>query len=152
MLYKQIIRPIIAYAFPSWFTISSCQMEKIRRWERRILCSCLDLPAEIMEEGTRRRPTNRAIYDGIQFARIDCFLMDSALSFLEKAVHMGNPMVTDCFDRADPDNVISRNYFRPVDILALKNGGHLSSGGRLLFYHRRYGTLDIQDTVYNTTQ
>ena len=40
LIYQQIIRPLMAYAFPVWYGISSSQMERLRVWERRILRSC----------------------------------------------------------------------------------------------------------------
>ena len=36
-IYKQIIRPILGYAFPCWFNVSSAQMERLLVFERYIL-------------------------------------------------------------------------------------------------------------------
>lgn len=39
--YKQLIKPIIQYAFPGWCNSSSNQMERLRKFERKILYKCL---------------------------------------------------------------------------------------------------------------
>lgn len=152
LVYKQIIRPMMAYAFPAWFTISSAQMERLRIWERRILSSCLGFRRYLTEDGTWRNPSCRRIYDSVDFDRIDVFLVDTALASLERGATIDNNLVRGCYDRAVTDNILNRRNFSPVDLLALSNGGHLRADGRLLFYHRRYKSLDIRNTVYNVNQ
>lgn len=43
LIYRQVTKPDIIYAFPAWFGISSHQMEKLRLCERRVFRSCLGL-------------------------------------------------------------------------------------------------------------
>lgn len=152
LVYKQIIRPMMAYAFPAWFTISSAQMERLRIWERRILSSCLGLRRFRMDDGTWRNPSCHRIYSSVNFDRIDSFLVKMAMASLDRDATIDNGLVRGCYERAETDDLLTRRYFSPVDLLALGEGGHLRVDGRLLFYHRRYRSLDIGNTVYNVNQ
>lgn len=153
LVYRQIIRPLMAYAFPVWFGISSHQMERLRIWERRILSSCLGLGPRMCSDGIFRRPTCKSIYNGIDFERIDVFLVGSAIKFLERASSLDNGIVTECFQRPYDLGALHLNrYFSPIDILTLKNGNLLYGDAGLLFYHRKVNTLNIEDLVYNTEQ
>lgn len=153
LIYKQIIRPIIAYAFPVWFGISSHQMERLRIWEARILASCLGLRPTRHEDGTFRRPSRRSIYNLVEFDRLDAFLVKNALKFLDRSSNLDNSIVRNCLE---PDRqlagYLSENYRPPEGLLRLDSEGLLFRDDRLLFYHRRLGTLDVEDTVYNTSQ
>lgn len=152
LIYKQIIRPIVAYAFPAWFTISSSQMERIRVWERRILSACLRLRPTYGPDGTIRWPSCRQIYDGVEFDRIDVFLVKTALAFLEKSADLDNQLVRRCIERGGDDTVMTYRYIPPAGLLTLRRNGRLFVNDRLLYYHRRFGSLDLTDTVYTTDQ
>lgn len=152
LVYRQVIRPMMAYAFPAWYTISSAQMERIRVWERRILCSCLGLKRYIAEDGTWRSPSCRRIYDGVKFGRIDVFLVNTALASLERSATIENDLIGGCYDRVGTDDLQIKRHLLPVDLLTLSERGLLRDGEDLLFYHRRYRTLDIENTVYNVCQ
>lgn len=153
LIYKQIIRPLISYAFPVWFGISSSQMERLRRWERRILVSCLRLQPTFAEDGTIRRPSCRTIYNSAGFDRIDVFLMNGALRFLERSASLDNGLVRDSL-QLDTSllRLLEDNYRPPVGLLTLDREGILYRDGKLLFYHRRFGSFDLDDLVYNTYQ
>lgn len=153
LIYKQIVRPMIANAFPVWFGISSHQMERLRVWERRILVSCLGLRPKRHTDGTWRYPSSRSVYDSIDFDRIDVFLIKGALKFLDRASFLENGLIRNSllYDNS-LQRLITDNYRPPVSLLTLDREGLLIRDDRLLFYHRRFGTLDIADTVYNTYQ
>lgn len=152
LVYKQIIRPLLAYAFPAWFSISSAQMERIRIWERKVLSSCLGLTSTIGENGILKRPSCAQIYDAVDFDRIDIFLVRSALTFLDRSEYLDNELVRQSRNAANDPNCLSGNYLPPASLLELRRQDLLYVNDRLLFYHRRFGTLNILDTVYNTNQ
>lgn len=153
LIYFQIIRPLISYAFPVWFGISSAQMERLRVWERRIFTACLGLRPEVGLDGTLRRPSCARIYREVGAPRIDNFLVDSALKFLENASSLGNRIVDDCFSHArNLESVLGSRYLSPIDLLTLRNGDYLYRDADLMFYHRRIDTFDLDNPVYNTNQ
>ena len=151
LIYKQVVRPIMAYAFPIWFGISSHQMERIRARERRILRSCLGIRYELCGDGVYRLPPCQQLYDQIDFKRIDAFLIDSALRFLGRAPNVGNDLIDACFDGLSPLDR-HRRLLPPAVLLQLEEENLLMGGDDYLFYHRRYRTFDISDLVYNTSQ
>ena len=153
LVYRQIIRPLMSYAFPVWFSVSSHQMQRLRIWERRILSGCLGLTPRMLLDGTFRRSSCRLLYERYNFERIDVFLMRTAITFLEQSSVLLNEMVSNCFSHAsDLDGIRGHRYLSPIDLLTLRDAGLLYREDRLLFYHRRVNTLDIQDLVYNTAQ
>ena len=94
-------------------------MERLRIWERRILSACLGLGSRMLPNGTFRKLSCRLIYERYSFEKIDVF-------------HM--PL----------DGVSSHRYLSPIDLLTIRDAGLLYKYDRLLFYHRRVNTLDIQ--------
>lgn len=153
LLYRQVIRPIISYAFPCWFGISSCQMERLRRWERGVLAACMGMRPRIGPDGVPRRPSCLSIYRAIDFGRIDVFMVEMALRFLERASSSDNLLVRECFNgERNLETVQMSRYLSPVDLITLREAGLLYGDTDLLFYHRRINSLDISDTVYNTAQ
>lgn len=160
LVYKQIVRPIIAYAFPIWFAISSCQMEKIRKAERRILRQCLGLRAIKDERGHWTSPSCKLIYKQSEIAkikRIDVWMTELAIKFLGRCVddEGENLLIDECLiEDHEFDNVLqSGGALTPMGLLKLKEKNMLyNHEGNLLFYHRRYGEYNLENTVYNTEQ
>lgn len=153
LVYRQIVRPLMAYAFPIWFGISSHQMERLRVWERRIVSACLGLGPRMVPDGSFRRPSCSAIYMNMGFERIDLFLMRSAISFLGLARQLPNELVRNCLtNTSDLESVRRHEFYAPLDILTLKDAGLLYRNDRLVFYHRRFNSLDWDNLVYNTSQ
>lgn len=153
LVYRQVIRPIVSYAFPSWFGISSWQMERLRRWERRVLTACLGMRTQLGPDGVPRKPSCASIYGATDFCRLDVFMTEGAIRFLERARSLENSLVRGCFNmNRDLETVRLSRYFSPTDLLTLRDAGLLFEGADLLFYHRRINRLDNNDTVYNTAQ
>lgn len=154
LIYKQIIRPIVAYAFPVWYGISSHQMERIRIWERGILRSCLNLKHHLGQDGIWRLPPNYLIYKDLPFKRIDVFLAKSALNFLHKATYCENALVARSLENSFPhvDGLLEANYHPPNSLEILNNEGLLFNEDQLVFYHRQYKTFDLYNTVYQLEQ
>lgn len=153
LIYRQVIRPVVSYAFPIWFGISSAQMERVRAWERRALRSCLGLRTIVRRDGSVSRPSCRAIYDGAGTPRIDVWMVRGAIEFLGRCGDVGNGMVSDHFSSNDDRNaLLNRTYFSPAALPRLNEENLLYDGEVLLFYHRRHNSFDFQDTVYDTTQ
>lgn len=153
LIYTQVIRPIISYAFPSWFGISSHQMERIRIWERAILRACLGLRSFILSDGSFRRPSNKEVYERSGLQRIDRFLVKSGLKFVEKSQNINNEMIRSSLISNDDPPILEKRHLSPADLTKLRDEGILyDNNSNLLFYHRRYKTFNITDTVYITSQ
>lgn len=154
-IYKQIIRPTIAYAFPIWFSISSHQMERLRVFERKVLSRCLGLRMKITEQGNYIRPSCKEIYDKSQINRIDCYMVGLAIDHLSKCQTHYNTMVQDCCTSREEYNHLwaTGGYLTPMCLLHMWEDGKLmDSDDRLMFYHRRFGVSDFENPVYVTSQ
>lgn len=153
IIYKQLLRPILSYAFPIWFNISSNQMERLRKKERRYLRACIDARRE---RGTFKYISNIKLYNKAAIERIDQFLIKQALKFINNLELTQNPIITNCgqFEIEYLDSI--QNKFKPPHmLLRLKNSNHLyDTNGKLIYYHRRDTNQPLINNtpVYNTAQ
>lgn len=69
LIYRLVIRHIVAYAFLVRSDISSHQMERLWLWERKIVSSCLGLRHFRVENGFYRAHSYMSIYDRMQIDR-----------------------------------------------------------------------------------
>lgn len=146
LCYKQLIRPIILYGFPSWFDVSSHQMERIRRIERVCIRACTNT--------TRYdRLNNSELYKLADINRIDRELTKRLLNFLNKNTDHC-PIIRRCFD-FDADHLQdARTFYKPPYYMKLlQDRNLLLQNGSLMFYHRRFHIRDEDlGPVYNARQ
>lgn len=88
LCYKQIIRPIIEYAFPIWSCISSAQMEKLRALERKILRRCINYT----RKPNGHHHSNAYLYSKANTPRLDNHLLSIAHRYLDRVEHFDNPI------------------------------------------------------------
>lgn len=104
LLYGQLIRPVVSYAFPVWFTINQTSMRKLLAKEIKILRSCT---AKFFESRFRYFP-NRDVYEEAsryaKFAPLDQFLISLGENFLRRIEEHQNPQIsTLATDNRDTD-------------------------------------------------
>lgn len=154
-VYKQIVRPTMAYAFPIWYGISSHQMELIRILERKTLAYCLDLRNRRTEQGHYIAPSLRSIYEGAETKRIDRFMTETAIQQLRRCTLHANALVRECaVTQQNFENIVNTGgQISPMCLLHFYDGGMLfGADDRLIFYHRRYRTYNFESLVYRTDQ
>jgi len=106
-----------------------------------------------MRNGFRKRYSNKYLYKKCGISRIDCFLTKSALKFIEKLPSIKNDCLVAYADKIS--SIVLAEHVRhmsPNYLKKLYESGMLSRNERLLFYHRRFKSLNINDgeLVYNT--
>lgn len=149
LCYKQLLRPIITYAFPVWANISSHQMEQLRVFERKCLRACMNCRRS---PGTYKLIRNQDLYNLAGIERIDRFLIRTTLKTWEKTRLLENPLTQEALSYdaeilSDPRSA----YKPPNNICFLKDTGRLFRGDTLTLYHQRYNkTTDGE--VYSTAQ
>lgn len=127
LLYKQVIRPIITYGFPVWFTVNKTTMNKISALERKILRSCT---------GLYRRPdsnkyySNDTLYKSANIIPIQNYLIDQAKSALNA---VKSHAIETIRNLSNATNVETLSYLNPNAIIDEKFQ-NLFSGERLAFY------------------
>lgn len=151
--YKQIIRPILSYAFPIWFSISSCQMERLRKFERYILRICTGVYWQPIRDVFRKKISNSKLYNTCKIERIDNFLINSAIRFLDNTPNVDNALLLKYFEK---ENQIAfpfrERYLSPIHLNLLFKNSNLYTENKLLFYHRKFNTYNITNHVYDTSQ
>lgn len=150
LCYKQLVRPIISYGFACWSNISSSQMEKVRVLERKCMRMCTNTRRDI---GSYMHVKNDELYKRAATKRIDKFMADIALKFLESLSNWNSPVMIDELEN-DPDYLEDPNnvYKPPSMLLHLQRTGRLNAEDPLLFYHRRHRFNAGPSLVYNTAQ
>lgn len=160
LVYKQVIRPILAYAFPIWGSISSAQMERLRKAERRMLRHCLGVRAKVDELGIWTFPSCKVLYARSKMEkvqRLDVWMTELAVKFLERCSHndVGNAHVEKCkLGNDEFDSIMQTGgALTPMGLLKLHENKILyNDDGKLVYYHRRYRKSHTQNYVYNTAQ
>lgn len=151
--YKQIIRPILAYAYPIWFSISSHQMERLRIFERKILKICSGLKNNKFSDGSIKKVSNKNIYKKCKMKRIDNFLINSGIKFLDGCINIDNILISRYLEKLNTITYpLVERYYSPIYLKVFNNNNAVFNNSKALFYHRRFNSLNIINTVYNTYQ
>lgn len=135
LCYKQLIRPIITYGFATWSHITSHQMERLRTFERKCLRLCTNLNRE---ENSYYRISNRRLYETACIEKIDLYLINMAIKFLDSTLNNNNPIISGCGRFDSSYSLNTENKFKPPhSLLHQRNAGILfDQNERLIYYHR----------------
>lgn len=109
LLYKQLVRPILTYCFPIWYTISPSYMKKIQIFERKALRHCTSL---FRNPRTLHYYRTELLYDTAKITPIDKYLCALSLKMLRKIPSHDNPLI----------NLITGNTYtidRYLDVLSI---------------------------------
>lgn len=146
LAYKQLIRPIFLYASSCWFSISSNQMEKIRKFERWFLRAS----ANIYRNETNKKYINSQIlYEKTKTNRIDRKITEHNIKFIDKVKQHSSHSVREIsnFD----SNYINNNKYKPLNYLhTLNENNTLYTNEKLLYYNRKQ--KQPNQTIYVTNQ
>ena len=147
--YKQLIRPIIAYGFPVWADLSSHQMEKIRKFERKILRICSNIR---YKTDSYEYISNKSLYRETETTRIDRFMIQNCMKLFEQSKDSENTLIINSLDTNTNCNEDHEKYQTPCKILKMYETNQLyNSEDQLIQYHRptNRGT---NHPVYNINQ
>jgi len=149
LLYKQLLRPIMAYGFPVWCDISSAQMEKLRIQERKYL----RLFAHIgRKPGSYYHINNNSLYKITKIDRIDRLLTKHNIKFHENIHNTKNQLLLNCLNKSDNYYANDSNKFKsPFYFKYLINNNKLYENNNLIYYHKRIRG-EGNGPVYNMNQ
>lgn len=141
LCYKQLVRPIISYGFLTWCHISSSQMERLRKVERKLLRACVNYQRP---RNDYRLISNTALYNLANIQRIDSFLLTNAIKTLNNWPE--HEILQQCIIE-DVQHLSGR--FKPAWYIKHLNDNHLLFDGPVpIYYHRAYN-INRDDLVYN---
>ena len=130
-------------------------MERLRVFERYILRICSGLNRQTFNSNLtfRKRISNKKIYNKCKIKRIDCFLIENGLRFLNNLPYVENNLINEYYNKQHEISFpFSERYLSPIYLRQIQNQNLLYRDKKLLFYHRRYNTYNIENLVYNTDQ
>lgn len=159
--YKQLIRPILTYAFAGWCFISSHQMCRIRSFERKILYKCLPVSEAYIKNSTgdyfKLIPRSVLYSKFPKLLRIDQTIFSSFIKFIERFEYSDIEFLKNI---VDPNYLLGRyliinekflyKAFPPSFLYKLykENRTH-DVGGNLKFYNRPYNSNNLDEYVYD---
>lgn len=147
LCYKQLIRPIMLYGFSCWSSLTSHQMERLRKLERVCLRSC----TRSRQRNHFKYINNSELYKKTGIERIDRVLVKQTVKFFDKP-HENCELFKDCL-MVDNDYEARYDYTPPWHIMHLNNTNELFVDDMLMLYHRRFNTTtQAVGPVYNTNQ
>lgn len=148
LLYKQLIRPILTYAFPCWTNVTSSQMERLRIAERKCLRLCTNYRRDI---GCFLYCNNSLLYERANSSRIDVTMITNALKFFDRCRHSESALILEiCSPQRDLRFAATPKIQPPDFVMHLNNDGILFNNGQLMHYHRRFDGQEGH--VYKTGQ
>lgn len=160
LCYKQLIRTILTFGFPGWSHVSSHQLLKLRRFERKVLYKCL--PYNISHPYSnpyRLLHKSQLLEQFDKMKRLDVILVERLVSFFNKLEFCDIPELARL---ADIDFLCSHDLlntdkykfrcFPPSLLYHLHLQGRIYSEDRLIFYNRRCHSLSLNELVYDVIE
>lgn len=148
LCYKQLIRPILSFGFPTWAGISSHQMERIRIFERKCLRACLNYRKPL---DTHKSIRNSELYATSEMTRIDSFLINNTIKIFDN--WPTSELLQSCVQH-DPTTLDdSRTPYQPPWLIQhLMLTDQLYQDSTPLIYHKRHriNTRHL-GLIYNTS-
>lgn len=96
LVYKQLLRPILTYGYPTWFNVSRGQIEQMCKLERKCLRQCINF---------KRTPenfkfiSNKLLYDQSMVTPLPQHLITTLLNFLQKSTEHNNTYISQIFSQ-----------------------------------------------------
>lgn len=85
--------------------------------------------------------------------RIDNFLIESGIKFLDSCRYIDNILILNYMRKLNTITFpLIDKYYSPVYLKKLHDNNVVYNNRMALFYHRRFNSFDIYNTVYNTWQ
>ena len=135
--YKTAIRPVIGYGFPLWSAISSHQMERLRRAERRFIrwsrSDCGRVP------GSHRFVNSKWIYNEAGVRHLGARLIDVYIRQMDRIETSTNPLVASMFSVEKVARCQRREKHQPPEASFHLNEANplIDDLGRTFHYNRR---------------
>ena len=90
MCYKQLVRPLITYGFPTWFNVPKTQIKKIKALERNCLRQCINFNRTPEEY---KYISNSELYSRSDIIPIDSYMFGLCEKFIDNLRYMENPLI-----------------------------------------------------------
>lgn len=147
LCYKQLVRPIILYACVCWASISSNQMERLRRCERWFLRGITGMYRKV---NSNHFINSKKLYENTKTNRIDRKMVERNIDFINKTKQNINN-VTSTITETNLNNARDMKY-KPLNYIELLHrNGTLYDENQLLIYNKKINRTD-SNLIYVTNQ
>lgn len=146
LAYKTLIRPIITYASVNYLQTSSYQVERIRRFERKLLRLCFNLS----RINRKKYVNSKVLYENID--RIDAYCVKLNIKIIEKIRQNANQKPYSNWKHilSGYELTVNSHHKLPTHLWALDDLNELyDPDGRLLYFNHKKNS---NETVYITSQ
>jgi hypothetical protein len=137
IFYLQVLRPMLTYGFPAWFFIQPTQMERIRIQERKILRQATGLTRK--DDGYFYN--NQAVYDAARIQRIDKFMVNNTIKFVNKLHGMENNIIQQILRR---ETSLQDATFNIGHVLLLDERNMLFDGNKITYFNGRFSGAQFE--------
>lgn len=90
LIYKQLLRPVIGYSFPVWYTISKAAMKELQLFERKMLRICTGL---FFDQQRQKHFSNQRLYEEAKIVPLDQYLLLSAKKIVGNIANHPNQLI-----------------------------------------------------------
>lgn len=122
LIYKQLIRPILFYAFPIWFNVSKGQINSLCVFERKCLRRCINFKGP--KFNNNKYISNVNLYTEAKMKPLIDQMMIFSIKQLEKLESHVNPEISEIVRNVDT-NIINLNRYKPPLYILLANESNL---------------------------
>jgi hypothetical protein len=128
--YKQLIKPILTYGFPIWFTCSTTYAKKLELFERKILRHCLNKHYA----SHNRRYSKKFLYEKSKMTPLVNYMCNNSIKFIEKTRNHTNDSIKSIYNE---NNLNESRYLSPLFIY--NNTNLFQNHNNLpIFYRNRF--------------
>lgn len=114
IMYQTLLRPILTYGCQIWFNISPSYMERLRKFERKILRSCTSLYRSAYSNYTKYI-SNAKVYSTAKVPRIDCHIINLTRRHILRCLNNDNNTLISApfYESEEYFSLTVRNGFTP---------------------------------------
>jgi hypothetical protein len=112
LLYKALIKPLLTFSFPNWFSISPVVVKEMEILERSILRKCLNMNFE----STNKRFSNKKLYEAAKMAPLANYLTETTKKFIKKLEHHSNHFLREIHQTEKSTPIQNNYYISPVNM------------------------------------
>jgi hypothetical protein len=113
LMYKALIRPILIFSFPNWFTISPKVMNEMEVFERKIIRNCVNMNFETRT----KRYSNKKIYEAAKVTPLSSYLSEYTLKFAIRLEFHPNKLIQEVYNSEKVISLQNTYYPSPVNCI-----------------------------------
>lgn len=156
--YMLLVRPLLTYATPIWWNIGPSVMEKMRKFERACLRTCLNKHRQAIT-GYKLRISNVDIYEMANIPRIDNYTLRLTRQYFNNLPSSPNELIHNLIQLNEIEAIrqAKSGYTTPQLFTTLDNMGIIQNSDNVpVIYHKKRNsankTISLEVNDYKTNK